>query len=234
MFLKKKILVVVLARGGSKGIKLKNLQKVCRKSLIQHVGLFCKKLNFVDYAMVSTDNKKIAKEAIKSGFKVPFFRSKKLSGDFVRDEDVLNDVLKKVEKKEKIIFDIIVSLPPTSPFRKKKDLIKGLNLMIKDKYDSVWTISENDTKNHPYKQLLIKNKKINFFSPHGKKIFARQQLDKVYFRNGSAYIVNRKTLLKKKLITKNTGAVISKNFQISIDTKFDIKLSNYFMKKKNV
>ena len=58
-------------------------------------------------------------------------------------------------------------------------------------------MSENDSKNHPYKQLIIaKNNNLKHFLPQGKK-FARQQLGKFYFRNGCCYVVNRQTLLKK-------------------------------------
>ena len=232
MFLKKKILLVVLARGGSKGIKLKNLRKINGKSLVKHTGNFCKKLKFLDTKIVSTDHKLIAKEAIKSGFEVPFLRPKKLSGDLIKDEDVMFDVLKKTETLKKTRYDIIMSLPPTSPFRTIEDVTKCLGLLIKSKFDSVWTVSENDSKNHPYKQLIIsKNNNLKHFLPQGKKIFARQQLGKFYFRNGCCYVVNRQTLLKKKLITSNSGAIISKGFNISIDTEEDLKKANFFYRK---
>ena len=159
MFLKKKILLIVLARGGSKGIKLKNLKKINGMSLVKHVGNFYKTLNFIDTAIVSTDHKLIAKEAIKSGFELPFYRPKKLSGDLVKDEDVLLDVLIKTEAMKKIKYDIIMSLPPTSPFRTINEVKKCLKLLIESKFDSVWTVSENDSKNHPYKQLVIDKKK---------------------------------------------------------------------------
>ena len=90
--------------------------------------------------------------------------------------------LKKTEALKKIKYDIIMSLPPTSPFRKIEDVRKCLKLLINSKFDSVWTVSENDSKNHPYKQLIIaKNNNLKHFLPQ-KKIFARQQLGKFYFR----------------------------------------------------
>ena len=104
------------------------------------------------------------------------------------------EVLKKTEDFKKTKYDIIMSLPPTSPFRTINDVTKCLKLLINSKFDSVWTVSENDSKNHPYKQLIIsKNNNLKHFLPYGKKIFARQQLGKFYFRNGCCYVVNRQT-----------------------------------------
>ncbi len=232
MFLKKKIIAIIIARGGSKGIKLKNLRKIKGKSLINHVGNFCKSLKFLDESIISSDNKKIIAEGVRAGLKAPFVRSKILSKDLVPDEKVLIDALNRIEKINNVKYDVVLSLPPTSPFREKKDILKSLRLLIKSKYDSVWTVSKNDSKNHPLKQLAIsKENKIKYYLKKGSKIFARQQLNTLYYRDGSAYVITRETLLKKKkLITNNTGAVVTKNFKISIDNYFDLKLANIFFK----
>ena len=146
MLFKKKILAIVLARGGSKGIKLKNLKKIKGKSLVKITGLFCKKLKFLDEAIISSDNKKIIQEGLKSGLKAPFLRPKELSGDLISDEKVLIDVLKKTENYNNTKYDIVLSLPPTSPFREKKDVIQAIKLLIYKNFDSVWTVKLNDTK----------------------------------------------------------------------------------------
>jgi len=67
MFKKKTVLEIVIARGGSKGIKLKNLRKINNKTLIWHVGKIIKKIKYFDNAVISTDHYKIDKEAIKVG-----------------------------------------------------------------------------------------------------------------------------------------------------------------------
>ena len=76
MFKKKTVLAIVIARGGSKGIKLKNLRKINNKTLIWHVGTIIKKIKYLDKAIISTDHYKIAKEATKAGIEVPFLRPK--------------------------------------------------------------------------------------------------------------------------------------------------------------
>ena len=83
------ILAVVPARGGSKGIPLKNLRKVAGRSLIEHVGSIIRELPDIDRAVVSTDHSVIASEAEKAGIAAPFRRPEALAGDYVGDVDVL-------------------------------------------------------------------------------------------------------------------------------------------------
>ncbi len=224
MIKNKKILAIVPARGGSKGIKLKNLKKIKGKSLVSIVGSLVAKTKIIDTAVISTDHAKIAKEAIRSGLKFYSFRPKKISGDRISDSEVLYQALILTEKREKKRYDIIVMLHPTSPLRKPIDVIGAIKLLIKKNLDSVWTVSKTDTKFHPLKQLVIKNKKISYYSQKGKFIIARQQLSNIYHRNGVAYVIKRDFLKKyKKIIGKNSGAYLIKNQQISIDTLDDLK-----------
>ena len=80
MYRNKKILAIVPARGGSKGIKLKNLKRINKKSLIRIVGELLSKIKYIDFSIISTDNKKIADEAKKYNLEYFFKRPKKLSG----------------------------------------------------------------------------------------------------------------------------------------------------------
>ncbi len=229
MLNKKKILAVIPARGGSKGIKLKNLKRIKKKSLIEIVGKFLKKCNFIDYSVLSTDNKKIAIEGKKFDLNI-ISRPKNLSGDKVPDTKVLLQALIHTEKILKKNFDIVVMLHPTSPLRKVDDLRNSIRLLISKKYDSVWTVSQTDTKFHPDKQLLIKNNKIRYFTKKGVKILYRQQLSKVYHRNSNAYVVKRNFLKSNKsLMSNRTGAYEIKSKQISIDTLEDIKIVEKYL-----
>ena len=231
MYKFKKILVVVMARGGSKGIKLKNLKKINGKSLVGIAAKFCKNLKIFDKCIISTDHDLIGKEGRANGLEYFFKRPKSLSGSFVADEKVLRHALIKAEKYYKLKFDILVSLPPTSPLRKKIDIVEAIKKLINYKHDSVWTLSETDSKSHPLKQLVIKKNNIKFYNKKGKSIVARQQLSRVYHRNGSAYVIMRNVLLdKKKLFTNNTGFIITKGKQISIDTYDDIKFAAKYFK----
>jgi CMP-N-acetylneuraminic acid synthetase len=89
----RRILVVVPARGGSKGIPLKNLRVVAGKSLVAWAGSVASELPYVDRAVVSTDHAAIAETARSAGLAVPFLRPESLSGDRVADWDVLHHAL---------------------------------------------------------------------------------------------------------------------------------------------
>ena len=224
MYKNKKILAIVLARARSKGLKNKNLRKINKLSLVGHAGKLINRLNIVDNSIISTDSNKIGREGTKNNLSFFFKRSKKLSGSKVADEDVLYDGLLKSEKYFKTKFDIIISIPPTSPLRKVKDVNNAIKKLIDKKYDSLWTISKTDSKFHPYKSLLCKNNFLEYFSKEGAKIKYRQQLNQTYYRNGVAYVINRSLLLKKKLISNKTSYLIIKSFQASIDNLEDLKI----------
>ena len=230
----KKILAIIPARGGSKGIKLKNLKKIKGRTLVTIVGELIPKIKVIDQAIISTDHKKIANYAVKSGLKFYFIRPKKISGDRVSDTKVLLHALKETEKIEKTKYDIVVMLHPTSPLRKAKHIIGAIKLLFKENYDTVWTVSKTDLKYHPLKQLIIKKNKLNYYSSKGKLIIARQQLNNIYHRNGVAYVIKTDFLRKKKkIIGQNSGAYIIKEKQISIDTIQDLINSNKLYEKKS-
>ncbi|MCK4379017.1 MAG: acylneuraminate cytidylyltransferase family protein, partial [Deltaproteobacteria bacterium] len=83
----RKILVVVPARGGSKGVKLKNLRPLDGVPLVGLVGQLVSKLDYVDRAVVSTDHPDIVAAAVANGLEAPFMRPETLSGDRIADWD---------------------------------------------------------------------------------------------------------------------------------------------------
>ena len=94
MFLSKKILCLIPARGGSKGIKNKNLKKINNKSLVKIAADFAKSLNFIDKIVVISDSEKILKEA-KLAKVNQHNRQKKLSGSYVSDSEIINEIIQK-------------------------------------------------------------------------------------------------------------------------------------------
>jgi CMP-N,N'-diacetyllegionaminic acid synthase len=227
----KNILAIVPARIGSKGIVKKNLKKIKKKSLVSHAIICLKKIKQIDRIFVSTDSNLIVKEALKFNISTPFLRNKRLAGDRISDYQVISDVLKKIEKLDKKNYDIILLIPPTSPFRKASDIVKCIKMLINNKPDSVWTVSKSDSKMHPLKQLSINKNKINFYDKRGKKIIARQQLQDLYHRNGICYAIRRQTILKQKNIMGNFCIpYIINRININIDNYFDLNLANLLYK----
>lgn len=227
----KSILVVVPARGGSKGVKLKNIRKINGVPLVALVGHVVRQLPYVDRAVVSTDHPEIAEIAEKSGLDVPFMRPEQLSGDVVADGHVLHHALMECEKVDNVKFDIIIMLQPTSPFRKPFHVTETVEKLIKGRYDAVWTVSETDSKAHPLKQLVIRNDILDFYDPAGAKIIARHQLTPVYHKNGVAYVMTRDCILNKEIKGGRTSFVIIEELMVNIDTEFDFKLAEFILQQ---
>ncbi len=227
----KTILVVVPARGGSKGIKLKNIRKVNGNPLVALVGKVIHQLHYVDRAVVSTDHLEIARIAEDAGLDVPFMRPESISGDAISDWDVLHQVLLATEKIDKVTYDVIVMLQPTSPLRKPEHVTETVEKLIKGDFDAVWTVSESDSKAHPLKQLVFKNDRLEYYDERGSQIINRQQLTPVYYRNGAAYAITRDCIINQKS-TKGakTSAVIIDELLPNIDTEFDLKLAESLIK----
>ena len=226
-------MVVVPARGGSKGIKLKNLKKINGLSLVEMVGRVVNDLDYINRAIVSTDHLKIANLAKKSGLEIPFMRPKDLSGDFISDVEVLTHAVNEIEKIDKIQYDFIVMLQPTSPTRKSYHVTETILKIIEKKYDSVITISKLDSKHHPLKQFLLDGHNIKYYDNNGQSIIARQQLNDTYIRNGLVYVMTRDCLInQKKVIGENCGYLIIDEPIANIDSHEDLKLAQKLISRR--
>ncbi len=228
----KTILVVVAARGGSKGVKLKNIHPVNGIPLVALVGRVVEQLPYIDRAVVSTDHPEIAKVSKESGLDAPFMRPAEISGDNIADWDVLHHALCACEETDKKTYDVVVLLPPTSPLRTPAHVTATVKKLINGGYDAVWTVSETDSKEHPLKQLVIRDDRLDYYDAAGSQIISRQQLTPVYHRNGAAYAMTRDCIVNKKNIKGDkTSAIIIDDPLVNIDTELDFTLAEFFIQK---
>jgi len=226
----RRVLAVVPARGGSKGIPLKNLREVCGRSLVARVGEVIREVREIDRAVVSTDHEDIAKAAEDAGIAAPFRRPKILSGDEIGDLDVLTHALEATEAVDAQRYDVVVMLQPTSPLRLAVHVSAAIRMLINGGWDSVWTISETDTKSHPLKQLTIADSALEYYDGRGAAVIARQQLKPVYHRNGIAYAMTRECLVQQQTIMgKRAGALVIEGHHVSIDTEWDLALVEFIL-----
>ena len=223
---KNKFLAIIPARGGSVGIKNKNLSKIGKTNLLAQSIKVCRKIKSIEKIIVSTDSKKIANEAIKNKVLVPFMRSKKNSTSKSNVIDAIIETIIKTEKFYKLKFENIMIIEPTSPLRKKNDIEKSIRKFFKKNFEALWTISAVNSDYHPLKQMFIKKNHLNFFSNNSRKITRRQQLNTSYIRNGVCYLFKRNYLMKNKNIySSKIGYFILKGKYISIDDHKDLKLA---------
>lgn len=228
-----RVLAVVPARGGSKGIPLKNLRLVFGVPMVARVGKVVRALPVIDRAVVSTDHEEIARVAEAAGIAAPFRRPPDISGDRISDREVLVHALNETERLDGVTYDIIVMLQPTSPLRRPDHVQATIEMLVKGNWDAVWTLSETDSKEHPLKQLTVTGEELDYYDPAGKSIVARQQLKPVYHRNGIAYAITRNCLLSQGGIKgRRTGGMILDGHFVSIDTEWDIALVELIMRRE--
>ncbi len=230
----KKILAVVPARGGSKGVPLKNLRPLQGVPLVALVGHFTRQLPWLDRAVVSTDHEEIGRVAEAAGLTFSFTRPPELSGDRIGDWDVLSHALSAMEKKDNCVYDVILMLQPTSPFRRVEHVTDTVKKLIEGNFDAVWTVSPTEAKGHPLKQYTVVDDKLDYYDPRGAQIIARQQLTPVYHRNGVAYAITRECLVEQRsILGKRPSAVIIDEPMANIDTEEDLAWAEYLLMRQN-
>lgn len=222
----KRILVVVPARGGSKGVRLKNIHPLAGRPLVAHTGQLVGELAYVDQAVVSTDHSEIAAIARRSGLDAPFVRPPELSGDRVSDFLVLEHALGEMEARDEVQYDVVVMLQPTCPLRKPEHVTEAVSTLALGGWDAVWTVSRTDLKYHPLKQMCLSaDGVLSHFDRRGGRIVARQQLEPTYTRNGAAYAFTRRCLMEQRTIVgEKCSAVVVDDPLVSIDTLDDFEV----------
>lgn len=235
MFKGRSVLTVVPARGGSKGIKLKNLRSVGGVSLVARAGNIVSQLNYVDRAIASTDSEEIAAAARASGLDVPFLRPANIAGDRVSDWQVLTHVLDMAEELDHRIYDVVLMLQPTAPLRRPEQVTSAVDKLVEGGFDAVWTVSKTDTKYHPLKQLTLDDQgRLDYYDSRGGEIIARQQLNPLYHRNGVAYAITRDCLIRIGTIKgDNTAAVVIDDPVANIDTEFDLEFAEFLAARQS-
>ena len=227
--MKKKVICIIPARGGSKGIKLKNLQKINNKPLIYYPIQAAIKSNVCDKIIVSTDSVKIQNIAQKLGAEVPFLRKKKFSEDFTTTEETLKNALSECEKFYKVKFDICVFLSSTNLFRKVSWIKDAVNILKKDdNLESVFSV------HRIYKHFWhIQNNKLSKVSKWMNSYTSRQIAPKLFREDTGLASASRATLWRKgKRIGKKVKLIVNDDSFTGIDIhdKKDLELANFAIK----
>ena len=227
---KKRVLCIIPARGGSKGLKLKNLQKVCGKPLIYYPIIAAIKSKVCDEIFVSTDSKKIAKIATGLGASVPFLRNKKFSKDLTTTEATLKNALIEYEKFSGTKFDYCVFLTCTNIFRNSEWIKRGVKILKKNpKVDSVFSV------HHLYKHFWHYDKKKKRFKkilPWMSKYTSRQVAPVLYREDtGNTLITKSKFWREGKRIGKICNFIVNTDpfTGIDIHSKKDLLMAEFAM-----
>ena len=229
-----KILTIIPARGGSKGIKLKNLSKIYGKPLVAFSIEHSLESKLINRTIVSTDNEEIAKVSEEYGAEIPILRSKELAGDRILDLPVFEHMLTYLKEEENYEPEIVVHLRPTSPYRKAEWVDSAIKLLIENtSADSVRSVSE--PSQHPYRVFEIKNKYLHplMNERHPEPyLLRRQDLPKMYYYNCVIDVTKPSTIFNKKSMTgdKMLPYIMKREDSIDIDTPMDLEFAKVFLK----
>lgn len=224
-----KILALILARCGSKGLPGKNIKPLLGKPLIAWTIEQAKESKYVDKVIVSTDDGEIASISRKYGAEVPFIRPKELAGDKSKSVDA---VLHAIEwmKENRWSYDIIVWLQVTSALRTAEDIDKAVELLFRKNAEAVVSVCQAD--HHPYWSNILPdtNCMIDFVRPEAANK-NRQDLPVFYRLNGAIYLFYTDYFKShKSFYESNTFAyIMPKERSVDIDNETDFELVKILM-----
>ena len=196
----RRVLAVVPARSGSKGIPHKNLRALRGTSLIGWAGRTLGKLSFIDRRVISTDSAEYAREGERHGLDAPFLRPPELSGDRAGAVETVQHAVREMERRDATTYDVVLIVEPTSPFRLPDDVERCARRLLEPGVDSAVAVSELPTKAHPHKVLRLDGANLTFYEAAGRSVVARQALDRLYWRNGVCYALTRRCLMELGVI----------------------------------
>ena len=225
-----KPLVVIPARGGSKGVFKKNIKLLNGKPLINYTIEAAQDVFDDTVICITTDCQEI-KDLVENtkGLQVPFLRPVELATDTSGTYEVLLHAID-FYKKNGYEADTLILLQPTSPFRNSQHIKEAINL-YSDDIDMV--VSVKETKSNPY-YVLFEDDKDGYLSKSKEASFTRRQdCPKVWELNGAIYIINIKSLLKEPMASfkKSVKYIMDESDSVDIDTMFDWQLCEIMMKK---
>ncbi len=230
MYKGKRILAVITARGGSKGVYKKNIRIFAKKPLIAWTIEEGKKSKFIDRLILSSEDQEIINIAKRLGCEVPFVRPKELSKDNVRTIESIIHAIKTLSEQ----YDYVVLLQPTSPLRLAEDIDGCIKKCIDRKAPAC--VSVNKVREHPYLMYYLDDNE--FLKPVVKiknlQSRQRQILPDVFIVNGAVYIAEIEWFLKRKdFLSENTIAYeMPYERSLDIDTEFDFLYGEFLLSAK--
>lgn len=231
----KKVLCTICARGGSKGIKNKNIRLINHKPLIAYTIEQALASNLFEHVVVSTDSDEIEKVAREHGAEVFFKRSNELASDTAGKIDVIKDAFIRSEAHYKTTYDVLVDLDATSPLRDVSDIEGAFLQFEQNNNDNLITAMPG--RRSPYFNLveIVEDGRVQLSKQLDGGVKRRQDAPPSYDMNASIYIWKRDVLLNESsLFLPGTGLfVMPEERSIDIDNEVDLKFVEFLMKEKH-
>jgi len=227
-----RVIGIVTARGGSKGIPRKNLALLAGKPLLAWTAESALAAKNLDRVVLSTDDEEIAEVGRKLGLEVPFLRPPELALDETTTLPVLQDVVRRLDAEDKR-FQAIFTLQPTSPLRRAADIDGAIQLLDRSGADSVISFVPVGER-HPARMKFIDTDGRVSDPPFAEAFEGqrRQNLPPLFLREGSVYLTRREVLMAHgSLKGRDCRAwIIPPERACNIDTPFDLFLAEQMLR----
>jgi len=231
----KKILCVILARGGSKGIPGKNIKDLAGHPLLAYTICEARRSKYINRIIVSSDDDEIREVAVRYGAEAPFRRPEELSTDTAKPVECNLHATKWAEEDGGIKYDYVVELLCTNPFKTVEDIDSAIEMQIETNADSVIAVMPLED-HHPIRIKKIVDGKIRDFCLPEIPESRRQDLKPdAYIRNGSIYCMRRDMLEKGiRYGTDNSRAyIMPRERTVNIDESMDFVIASILMEKED-
>jgi len=232
-----KILGLIPARGGSKGIKNKNIIDLAGRPLISYAINALNKANLVDRIVCTTDSPKIARVARRCGAEVSFLRPKEIAQDNSPVFPALIHAVKKLEEIDDYKPDFIVTIQPTSPFVESGQIDGAVAMAIEKKADSVVTVVDLGNPCHPYSiREILPGGKTKFWMEKEHYKFPDRQSRPKFYKFGNLFVTHYDTLVGMGRVEGRNNYVykVDKFFCFDIDDPSDLVMAEMLMKTRGL
>lgn len=229
-----KVIGIIPARSGSKGLPRKNGRILIDKPLMAWTIAAALESFVFDRVIVSTDDKEMADIASRYGAECPVLRPCELALDDTPLTPVLQHVVTWLEYHKKYTPGIIVLLQPTSPLRRPEHIQEAVRLLKEMKADSV--VSVCLAEHSPYWMKRLEETRVYPFLKNTTEYFRRQDLPPVYRLNGAVYVTRYDILMKQnRILGEDTRAIVmDAESSIDVDTPFDFKMAELLLKERSI
>ncbi len=227
-----KVLSIIPARGGSKGLPRKNVLPLGGKPVISWTIDAALKSRTLSSVIVTTDDSEIASIAENAGAELPFMRPNELASDTAPMVDTVIHALLAFEHIKRQTFEAVALLQPTCPLRTPRDIDGSVELLYKTGADSVITVHKVDSA-HPYYMYRLKDGAPEHIMAPPSGLTRRQDYEDIYLRNGLVYVTRREVLLEQKsFYGKSQQAFVTDPMRsVNIDTQTDFDLAAFHLAK---
>jgi CMP-N-acetylneuraminic acid synthetase len=230
----RKVLAVVPARGGSKGIPRKNLCKLGGLSLIGHAARTARSLAWIDRAVLTTDDEEMAEEGRRHGLAVPFRRPAELASDTAGAYATWRHAWLESERCFGERFDVSVLLQPTTPLRRPADVERTVAVLIEGGHAAAVTVGRVPSDFLPERCLTLGDDgRLRFCLPQGGWLARRQDAAPAFYRDGTCYARTRQSLIENaRDVEDDCAGVVVEGFVANIDEPFDLELAEFVLARR--